>query len=410
MLDRTESSFQGRCPAFTQLLSPFAIEDFFESYWQQRSLLVRGSDPGRFSALLSLADIDELLTVRGLGGQRIRMAKGASNTAEAISYTNEFGAFDPTKGMQAYRDGATLILNHLHADVLSLSEFCRAISDELGIELQCNVYVTPADSQGFPVHYDTHDVFIVQTHGDKAWTIYDSPIHLPLAGQPHDQSGTAPGPVSMQLELREGDLLYIPRGFYHEAATANGMSIHLTLGLMAKSWSELLLEAVSGAALELGSLRAAPSPGFGLAAQRQEGDRYLLLQMLDLVRNFVAEQPLQAVLRPEVLYPRGRTMNGHFLDVVALDELTPESEFALRPGHPPKLCADGERISVMAAETTVSFPHFAAPALERALSGEVLAITAISEDLDEPAKVLLVRKLIEAGLLGLVRPKATPRS
>ena len=36
----------------------------------------------------------------------------------------------------------------------------------------CNVYLTPADSQGFSPHYDDIDAFILQLEGKKRWKVY----------------------------------------------------------------------------------------------------------------------------------------------------------------------------------------------------------------------------------------------
>lgn len=378
-------------------------DHFFDQYWQEQPLLIRSHEAARFSALFDLETIDWLLTSAVLGPPRIRMAKGGSTTLETSLYTRGDGSFDPLRGVQIYREGGTLILNHLHLDEPKLRQFCQEISDELGAELQCNAYVTPPGSQGFPIHYDTHDVFIAQTRGSKCWKIYDSPIILPLAGQPHDKSGTVPGKLSDQFELGEGDVLYLPRGFYHEAATSSEMSVHLTLGLMTKTWSDLLLEAVSCAAVESDQLREAPPPRFGLDSSRHDQDRDEFLKRLDQVRAIVQDRSLSEVLRPEILYPCNRSMAGHFVDIVKIDDLTLDSVVVLRSGRAPALLVGENVVELVADETTISFPLFAHRALQRALDGASFKIGDLSNELDDNANMLVVRKLIEAGLLGLVR-------
>ena len=76
-------------------------------------------------------------------------------------------------------------------------------------------------------HQDAHSVFIVQTHGAKRWC-----VHAPLAPltlkplqrgkngdviDPLDQS--VMGPPLLNVTLRPGRVLYIPRGFFHHTAT-----------------------------------------------------------------------------------------------------------------------------------------------------------------------------------------------
>ena len=67
-----------------------------------------------------------------------------------------------------------------------------------------------------------------------AWRVYGSPIELPYT---HEQLGKK-GPIDMQslgkpllqTELTPGSVLYMPRGFVHEArATEGGSSLHITL-------------------------------------------------------------------------------------------------------------------------------------------------------------------------------------
>src|SRR5207248_11459317 len=80
--------------------------------------------------------------------------------------------------------------------------------------------------------------------GAKRWRLYGAAAALPLAGHPGFPPGADPGPPAAEFELRAGDLLYIPRGFVHEAATSDSPSMHVTLGIKAYTWADLLTEAV----------------------------------------------------------------------------------------------------------------------------------------------------------------------
>lgn len=63
----------------------------------------------------------------------------------------------------------------------------------------------------------THDVFVHQVAGKKDWPIYDTKVTLPLKGQGCDPDEHQPGPVSEQVELGPGDVVYLPRGLMHLA-------------------------------------------------------------------------------------------------------------------------------------------------------------------------------------------------
>ncbi|XP_022718182.1 bifunctional lysine-specific demethylase and histidyl-hydroxylase NO66-like isoform X5 [Durio zibethinus] len=106
-----------------------------------------------------------------------------------------------------------------------------------------NLYLTPPNSQGLARHYDDHCVFVCQIFGSKQWKIFSQPnVQLPRLYDPCNiQNGE--GIDNSRADcyhflLNEGDVLYIPRGFPHEACThysspdgSAGLSLHLTLGI-----------------------------------------------------------------------------------------------------------------------------------------------------------------------------------
>lgn len=81
-------------------------------------------------------------------------------------------------------------------------------------------YLTPAGTQGFAPHYDDIEAFLLQAEGSKQWRLYDNPSGERL---PTTSSGNFAqrelGPAIMEVTLRAGDLLYIPRGVVHQVAT-----------------------------------------------------------------------------------------------------------------------------------------------------------------------------------------------
>ena len=79
-----------------------------------------------------------------------------------------------------------------------------------------------------PVHFDDHDLIIVQIRGEKQWSISTQPSSLPNVWK------TIPaGPPQLgehqRIDVRPGDLIYLPRGAYH-TVTSSGDSLHLAIG------------------------------------------------------------------------------------------------------------------------------------------------------------------------------------
>lgn len=110
-----------------------------------------------------------------------------------------------------------------------------------------NLYLTPINAQGLALHYDDHCVLVYQVHGHKHWSIY-SPEHvLPRLYDNRYPVQQTLSPIA-QFVVDEGDWLYIPRGFAHQAYTCShcpvktelaesegteneDFSLHLTFGV-----------------------------------------------------------------------------------------------------------------------------------------------------------------------------------
>ncbi len=71
------------------------------------------------------------------------------------------------------------------------------------------------------MHSDSHDVFVLQTHGTKLWEV-------------HGEGG--PG----ELLLEPGVVAYLPTGTPHAARAQESVSLHLTIGINQLTWRRLV--------------------------------------------------------------------------------------------------------------------------------------------------------------------------
>lgn len=192
--------------------------------------------------MFSLAAAEELITRRGLRTPFLRMVRDGSAVPKA-RFTSAGGAgatiddqVDDGKVRDLFAEGATAVLQGLHRTWAPLTDFTRELAEELGHSVQANAYVTPPANQGFSAHYDVHDVFVVQVHGEKEWHLH-APIHEhPLRDEPwqskaEEVRGAAARPADRIVTLCPGDVLYLPRGYIHSARALGGITVHLTLGV-----------------------------------------------------------------------------------------------------------------------------------------------------------------------------------
>jgi hypothetical protein len=98
--------------------------------------------------------------------------------------------------------------------------------------LQVNAYAAWGDERGFGCHWDNHDVLVLQVSGRKHWLIKSEPEPSPLD---KFDPASAPGPTSTEWSghLCAGDVLYVPRGWWHEVTPCGAPTLHLTVGIPA---------------------------------------------------------------------------------------------------------------------------------------------------------------------------------
>ncbi|MGQ7297152.1 cupin domain-containing protein [Quadrisphaera sp. KR29] len=397
-------------------------ERFAAERWNRTPLLLRAADRSwsavrGFDDLLSPADVDELLGPRGLRTPFFAMVKDgvslprSSYTRTANAGNQRLGDLpDPDGIARNHAEGATIVLNALHRVWPPLAVFCRDLAAELGCQTQTNVYVTPPGAQGFKPHHDTHDVLVLQVDGRKHWTIHPPAVELPLRTQPSKDLG--PDPVGgrapiIDAVLEPGDALYLPRGYLHSAQTTDERSIHLTVGLLATTWQDVLTDLLAGAGTGDGEeslvlRRALPLPVEAEGPTGVEPDvaafRRAALAWLEQLDDAAVERVVAARRRQAVpLEPVGPLAQDR-----AARTLGPRGGVRPRIGLSTRVRTAGERVELLVGQRTVSFPGWVEPALRAALAGPTspssLAAGGAGIDVDD-AQVLLRRLLRERVLV-----------
>ncbi len=216
-------------------------------------------DATRFDHLLSVAVLDAHLRTDGARSPRIAMADDSREGSAGVpehEFTLPDGRVDLLNLLARFDAGASLVVSQFHETHPPLADFCRGLERLFLHGVQANIYLTPPGAQGFRTHFDTHDVFVLQIEGRKRWRVWDGeplerptrrtpwPGNMPPVGEPHE------------MILAPGDLLYIPRGVMHDAATLPGeRSLHVTLGLLDPSWAQAIRSLVDELELSDSTLR-----------------------------------------------------------------------------------------------------------------------------------------------------------
>ncbi len=386
-------------PTLAGLVSPVSPEDFLADYWETRPLVLHRGRPDAFRSLLSVQAIDDFLASRNLRHPDVSLVNNVRKL-EAEAYTFPSGLLDVAAVHREFAAGSTLVLSALEGELPSLFGLTRALEAELSTRFQANIYCTPANAQGFHPHYDSHDVLVLQVEGRKRWMLYDTPLTLPYRRQEFHPDAFQAGPLSAEFTLEPGDVLYIPRGLMHDARSLDETSLHITLGALFVSVTELLAEALSQLGLRDPAFRHALPVGFA----RPGFDRAESVRALGgLLQRLAAEADLDGVFdhfADDLIATRHPRLPGQMAQLAALEALTLDTILAPRPSLLYRVSAAGDRCVLHLYGSEVRLPAHAAAALSWALSQpEPFRVGALAGDLDDEGKCVLARRLVREGAL-----------
>lgn len=310
--------------------------------------------------------------------------------------TTVTGIADPARIVRLFGDGATIVLQALHRYWFPLAHLARELEIELGHPIQVNAYITPPGARGLAVHEDTHDVFVLQAFGHKAWDVYERPARTEGAS-----SGDRAGPT-MSVDLRAGESLYLPKGTPHGARSQESLSGHITVGILAATWADLLgtvferlrREPQFEEPLPAGVHRDIDTLASGLAERLEEAGRWLdkvdpRTAAAEAVHRFLTTRP-----------PR---LKGLLTDMARVDAIDDASMIGRRPGSICELFRVGGRLHAMLGDRELTMPDWLEPAMERIRASGRLRVGDLATDVPDPSsRLVLVNRLLREGLLEVV--------
>jgi len=233
---------------------------FFKKYWEKKSFFNRKVLPQKNQ--FSMIDLEDIFSSSRLTTSDLRLSS-VDQTVPPTQYCYDTGAINIQKALFYFNRGNTIIIKNIENFNPWLKGICFNLIEELGNvkRIFVNLYLTPENSQGFFHHFDNEDVFILQVSGKKEWSLYDSPIPLPLEDQVFSMTATKPNKRRLKKYLlKQGEILYIPRGVIHEAKAQTNISCHLTISIVPFTWNDLMLEYQKELGRSKVSLRSAIPP------------------------------------------------------------------------------------------------------------------------------------------------------
>ncbi len=230
---------------FGDLISPISAEVFFRDYFGKQHLHIRASDisSGSRGDLFGWSDLNSILNMAfAWSGKNFHVAldKQMIPAREYCRMELDRNAVeslipDQTLVMEWLNKGASIILDDMDCLAVGSRVIAGIFQETFSAKVQANLYCSWKQRQAFDVHFDNHDVLAMHFEGEKIWNIYENRVPNPV---PHasfqfrqEQLVKMCGGIKEQITLRAGDLLYIPKGQFHDALASQNNAMHIAFGI-----------------------------------------------------------------------------------------------------------------------------------------------------------------------------------
>jgi bifunctional lysine-specific demethylase and histidyl-hydroxylase NO66 len=318
--------------------------------------------------------------------------------------------------LDLFAGGATIVLQSLQRWWPPAGRFCRDLELALGHAIQANAYLTPAGAAGLAPHHDTHDVFVLQVAGTKHWVVREPAVVTPLPRQISDHTAAAAQPVLFETDMGPGEALYLPRGYVHSAAAQAGVSLHITVGVLATTVTDVLQRLVELAGDEPAFRRSlAPGWPFDEAAATAA----VKAAVADLAAWLEQVDPAEVASGMRERWTASRTpaLEGLLHEIAGLDRIGDDTTVVRREGTLALLADDdgagagalgggdtapgppAARARLTLGDREVVLPAALAPAVRRLVDGTPRRVGDLADLLDAPSRLVLVRRLVREGAL-----------
>lgn len=208
--------------------------DFIEQYQEQKPLLMKGAAS---TANFTWRDVNEIFERSDVASKDFKVScDGIRPKDEYVESYLDVGTLRHRLIKPAVYDflrkGATLIANKISNEP-KVHAFSKRIADYTGRRVVSSAYAAFGTKDSYRCHWDTRDVFAIQLIGRKRWVLYEPSLEFPLhTQQSRDYEHLYPCPAEPCLDvvLEAGDILYVPRGWWHNPLPLGEGSFHLALG------------------------------------------------------------------------------------------------------------------------------------------------------------------------------------
>jgi ribosomal protein L16 Arg81 hydroxylase len=216
------------------LFGDIPVPTFAAEYWHRLPFARSGSAAGVFH---HLGGWDVLGVVLGDAAADVMVVRGGEQQASVRTSSKE-------KAHALSHERQTIFVRHAERQHAELAELAAAFETTFCGPVDVQFFATPPGQAGFSWHYDAEDVFILQTTGEKEYSLRKNTVNpWPLQETlPTDMRYEREIMPLMRVRLKAGDLLYIPCGYWHkaDASASTEIALSLAVGVMSRAAIDVL--------------------------------------------------------------------------------------------------------------------------------------------------------------------------
>ena len=226
---------------FADITAPLEPKRFFEQHWAREGVHLR--QEGRtFDDRFGWDAVNTILNAGDIAFPKIKVSR-RDHPVPTEQFTAEAGGqrlVDGRSVLNLLHEGASFGITGADSHWPPLRTVVDCFYDALLESVHTNVYCSPANTQGFQCHFDLHEVFVLQVAGEKHWRVFKPTTESPVSSWRADESPHATTDPYLDVVLRRGDVLYVPRGHWHYAIAQDSTSLHVTVGVTCRKGTAFL--------------------------------------------------------------------------------------------------------------------------------------------------------------------------
>ena len=391
--------FQEAQRALGQFLAPLTVEEFFERTLTGGFRRIAHDGSGACAALLGPQPQATLLAAFELAPKLTFHSANALGPPPSLSGIADADTFR-RRIEQFHALHYSVRFPELRPLSRPLDELARALEFMLHTPVSASAFWSQGGMQA-PVHYDDHDLIVVQLRGQKRWYLSGAPSELPntWTSKPAESLRLDP---SVTVDLSPGDRLYLPRGTLH-SVDSDGESLHLSIGFTPLT----VREALSAALDQLSDLDRTLRSTVGgcIPAQfKGVGMDSFAARVTDALERLRAACRAPGFL-PAALQRRSTRVVAALAPLAAPapglpGALTLDSELGPAGAAMCHLTASPERIDFSYPGGHLYLHRGAEPSLLYMVNTPRFRIRDIPGEIDDEVRLSLARRLVEIGFLG----------